>query len=211
MIAKLLIAAPVLGFLMMGSTGALGPRAVPDLPSLPLLPSAETVEEPVLPAPVTISIPAIGVDALVEIRGKTPEGDMEAPHAWENVSWYAPGPAPGERGRAAFAGHLDSTTGPAVFWRMEALAPGDVILVQDAAETFRRFRVTRLEAYDALTAPLQDIFQGGDARELILITCDGQWNDATGNYDRRLVVYASLDDDASSSSSSSAYTTVRSS
>ena len=33
-----------------------------------------------------------------------------------DVAWYKPGPAPGEAGDAVIDGHLDWTTGRAVFW-----------------------------------------------------------------------------------------------
>jgi len=49
---------------------------------------------------------------------------MAVPSVPSHVAWYSPGPAPGEPGDAVIDGHLDWTTGPAVFWNLGKLHAG---------------------------------------------------------------------------------------
>lgn len=113
---------------------------------------------------------------------------MDVPKRWENVAWYKPGYEPGVPGNAVIAGHLDSDTGPAVFWNLKSLTPGDVVsIVNDRGETVR-FAVKTSEVYFADDAPLLRIFGPSDTARLNLITCDGAFDKEARKYDRRLVV-----------------------
>jgi len=57
--------------------------------------------------PVSIQIPAIGVDARVVPVGLGPNRSMEVP-AVDLAGWYEPGPRPGAAGPAVIVGHVDS-------------------------------------------------------------------------------------------------------
>lgn len=145
-------------------------------------------------APATIRIPAIGVDAAVVPVGVTPEGAMEAPEQYHEVGWYAPGPIPGEIGRAVLAGHVDSRTGPAVFYRLDQLQPGDQIAVGfGGGYTERTFTVRESRQLPADGSPAVVVFSPTDKTELILITCSGSFDRTAGRYLERLVVYAEMD------------------
>ena len=64
--------------------------------------------------PVRLEIPAIQVDAFIELVGLTPQDAMDVPKGWMNAGWYHKGFRPGEAGNAVIAGHLDSSTGGGV-------------------------------------------------------------------------------------------------
>lgn len=114
---------------------------------------------------------------------------MDVPKKWEDVAWYKLGPRPGEKGNAAIAGHLDSTTGPAVFWNLKDLQPGDTVAVIDDRGRKIDFKVTKTEIYKADEAPIADIFGPTQATRLNLITCDGTFDRNQKSYDKRLVVF----------------------
>lgn len=80
-------------------------------------PDAGRPEAPV-GIPVRVRIPAIGVDAPMDELGLNPNGSLEVP-PYDRAGWYEGGPKPGERGPAVIAAHVDSTTGPAVFYRLK--------------------------------------------------------------------------------------------
>ncbi len=176
------------------------PRPTPTTPPRPGTPTiARQIPRRPLPtaappsrlgAPVRVQIPAIGVDAAVEEVGLTPDGAMDVPKAYANTAWYTLGPRPGEPGNAVIAGHVDSQTGPAVFWELRQLAPGDAIIVvgDDAVE--RTFVVTAVEVYPRTEAPLRRIFGPTPGAHLNLITCDGVFDQQRREYDKNLVVYA---------------------
>lgn len=141
------------------------------------------------PARFVIDTPAIKVNAPVEYVGLTAERAMEAPKGWWNVGWYELGPKPGEQGNAVIAGHLDSDSGPAVFWQLDKVRVGDEVRVVDVQGSTIRFRVREIQVYYNEDAPLTKIFGRSDRAHLNLITCDGFFDRNAGIYDRRLVVY----------------------
>lgn len=157
-------------------------------------PTPEPTATPELaePARLIINTDDLKVNAAVEHVGKTPEGAMDVPKAWENVAWFEPGYEPGATGNAVMAGHLD-TDDPnnpcAVFCYLNKIDKGDEVAVQDETGKMTRFRVTKVELFDADNAPLYEIFGPSDTAGLNLITCDGAWDQNAQQYDKRLVVF----------------------
>jgi sortase (surface protein transpeptidase) len=138
---------------------------------------------------VRLVIPTIGVDAAVERVGVTPQGSMDVPRDAHDVAWFAPGVAPGQSGDAVMAGHLDWSTGPAVFKDLGRLQPGDQMTVRMPGGRALVFRVYRSAEYPADRPPAYLFVAGGPPR-LTLVTCSGTWNGRM--YNRRLVVDAAL-------------------
>lgn len=159
----------------------------------PVVPQWSVVEAPRW-SPTRLSIPDIGVDARVTDVALTDQGAMEAPVDYGEVGWYRLGAKPGGPGRAVMAGHVDSKSGPAIFYRLRDLAPGAVIVVTlgGNSETLR-YVVQGTATYAEHEAPLDRIFGPSDRSELILITCAGDFDFAVGAYPERLVVYAELE------------------
>lgn len=146
--------------------------------------------------PVRLLIPALGVNAPIEMVGVTSNGDLAAPtqHPWEDVGWYGSGPRPGEQGSAVIDGHLDRPGGyPAVFWRLRYIHVGDGVMVTDADGKSSRFHVTGIAFYPPQDAPIQEIFGNENGTYLNLITCAGDWIPSQHQTSLRLVVYTSLD------------------
>lgn len=143
--------------------------------------------------PVRLEIPAIGVDAIVEQVGRLPNGAMDVPKIAENVAWFDESAIPGQSGKASvIAGHLDSPYGPAVFYKLRMLVPGDEMAVTYANGDRRVFVIETKERYFFDQAPVDKIFGGTPRRTLNLITCDGAWDRGAANYQQRLVVYARM-------------------
>jgi sortase (surface protein transpeptidase) len=174
--------------------GGQSPRAV-RRPSVPPKVARGPLQTPVprgaatSTAPERLKIPALGVDARIEYVGLTPEGNMDVPRDVRDVGWYAPGVRPGQPGDAVIAGHLDWSSGPAVFWRLSWLRAGDIVDVLYADGTNLTFRVQRLASY-AYDQPPPDLFSPDGPTRLSLITCAGSWDGQT--YRQRLVVDAVL-------------------
>ncbi len=140
--------------------------------------------------PVTLFIPRIGVEASILSLGKKASGDMDVPKKPSDVSWYKFGSRPGDIGNAVIAGHLDTAQGkPAIFWRLNELKIGDIVVVQDEKQQSHLFRVREKKVYPYDQAPLQQIFGKSEGAHLNLITCDGTWNVHAGTYTERVVIY----------------------
>ena len=99
---------------------------------------------------------------------------------------------PGQVGSSVIEGHVDSARGPAVFFRLGALHPGNTIEVTLADGVTAVFRVTGVREYAKSRFPARAIYGATDFAALRLITCGGAFDDATGHYLSSTVVYASL-------------------
>lgn len=149
--------------------------------------------------PQRLEIPAIQVDASIEQVGLTSQGAMDVPKGWMNAAWYQLGVRPGEPGNAVIAGHLDSSTGgPAVFWDLNLLQPGDLVHVTYENGERLTFAVETSQIYqhDADTQVIESIFGPGQTADLNLITCMGPWDYGSATYAERLVVFSRLVEDA---------------
>jgi hypothetical protein len=138
-------------------------------------------------------IAAIGVDASIEPVGLDGAGSMAAPSSPQRVGWYQFGPRPGAAGDAVIDGHLDWTSGPAVFWQLHRLVAGDSIVVAPLGGSPISFHVTSVRTYSAIERPPAGLFAASGSPRLSLITCAGAWDATRGMYALRLVVDAVLD------------------
>ena len=150
-----------------------------------------TVPEPVHGSPDRIMIDSIGVDAPVVDLQRADDQTLEVP-GWDDAGWWDRGPEPGERGPAVIAGHVDSKAGPAVFYRLRDVQPGDPIRVLlDDGRTVT-YLVDRTERFAKDAFPSLDVYGLTDGAELRLITCDGDFDRSVGHYEDNLVVFATL-------------------
>jgi hypothetical protein len=140
-------------------------------------------------APTRLEIPAIGVDTTVSPLGRNPNGTAQVPSTANYAGWYDLGPRPGEIGPAVILGHVDSVSGPGVFFRLKSLLPGDIITVVSGKQTYR-FEVSRLLTYPKSDFPTEAVFGTTPDSELRLITCTGAFDTATGHYVDNVVVFA---------------------
>jgi sortase (surface protein transpeptidase) len=145
-----------------------------------------------LAPPARLQIPAIAVSTPLVRLGRLRDGSIEVPHDWNTAGWYDQGPRPGQPGPAVILGHVDSKTGPAVFYRLRALRPRDIIRVGLTDGRILIFRVQRLERYPKDKFPTQAVYFPTLDRELRLITCGGEFDSAAGSYRDNIVVYATL-------------------
>jgi sortase (surface protein transpeptidase) len=184
-----------------GPTAAAGSAAgsfdVPGVP--PRAPGFEVGDLPGRPAapgsgspPVRLAIPAIGVATPLVRLGLEADGGMQVPADFGRAGWFTEGPAPGQVGPSVIAGHVDSRTGPAVFYRLRELRPGQAILVERADGSRLRFVVEQARSYPKEEFPTAAVFGPVPEAALRLITCAGDFDRARGSYRDNLVVFARL-------------------
>jgi len=140
--------------------------------------------------PVALTIPAIGVRTPLERLGRTPQGSLQVPVSTTVAGWYTGSPRPGEIGSSVIAGHIDSTQGPGVFFRLRLLRPGDLVYVRRSGGTLVVFRVYAEHMYPKSGFPTERVYGPTPDAELHLITCGGVFDQATGSYLSNVVVYA---------------------
>ena len=87
---------------------------------------------------------------------------------------------------------LTPRTGPAVFYRLRELRPGQAVLVERADGTRLRFVVEEARSYPKAGFLTADVFGPVSSAELRLITCAGDFDRARGSYRDNLVLFAHL-------------------
>ena len=157
------------------------------------LPLATAGKAPRVAKPVWVSIPAIGIKKTSLIHlGLTKSGALQVPGTTTVAGWFTGGPRPGAVGSAVIAGHVDSKTGPGIFFWLRALKPGDKIYVGRADETMAVFAVTRVHQYAKDKFPTDAVYGAVPDPELRLITCGGIFDRSIGSYLSNIVVFARL-------------------
>lgn len=141
--------------------------------------------------PVEIRIPAIGVDSRLVDLGIGKDGTMQVPTNPSRAGWLTAAPAPGQRGPAVIAGHVDTHEGPAVFHRLRDLRPGDAVDVVRRDGTVVSFTVRSLEHYAKDRFPTARVYGPAPGPVLRLITCSGEIDPVSGHYTDNTVVFAS--------------------
>lgn len=144
--------------------------------------------------PVSIQIPAISVSAPLMELGQNSDGSLQTPPlANLNLAgWYKYSSAPGQKGPAVIAGHIDSTAGQAVFYRIRYLTNGERIDVTLANKQVAIFAVDGLQQTAKTSFPTNEVYGPTPGSTLRLITCGGTFDYATGHYLSNVIVYAHL-------------------
>jgi sortase (surface protein transpeptidase) len=145
--------------------------------------------------PVSLKIPAIGVDTPLMSLGLNPDRTIALPPVKGDApaGWYKYLATPGEPGPAVILGHVDSAKdGPAVFYRLRELRPGDQISVTRTDGSIARFTVRSLAQYAKNHFPTDAVYGPVPDAELRLVTCGGSFDPVRRHYRDNIVVYAAL-------------------
>lgn len=150
------------------------------------------VEDPEAAPPRHLRIKAAGVDTPLINLDRLRDGSLEVPEDFDVAGWYREGVAPGDRGPAVLVGHVDSYTGPAVFYGVKDLRKDDEIVVTRTDGSKVRFAVYDRETVQKDDFPTAKVYGDTDGAELRLVTCGGPFDAASGHYRDNVVVYAKL-------------------
>ncbi|MBA3450609.1 MAG: class F sortase [Chloroflexia bacterium] len=183
------------------TTGARRPGPIVVSSARVRVPDADAEPRPEGFAPVEMQVESVGLDAPIELGGIV-DGAMQDPTGPWVVAWYDGLGKVGEGNNVVMAGHVDyyntgpnGTAGPAVFYDVPNLAPGDVIrLLGENGETIE-YAVEWTEEFNVATELTPEVIQndivGNTGKEsLTLITCGGEFDAATGEYLKRWVLRA---------------------
>ncbi len=144
--------------------------------------------------PMRVIIPAIGVNSPVMIVGQNNDGTVQTPPLGDHnlAGWYDHSVTPGQRGSSVIVGHVDSYTGPSVFFDLKNLRPGDAVEVQLADGRTAVFTVDGTQVTSKTSFPTQAVYGDPGFPSLRLVTCGGPFDYATGHYLDNIIVYADI-------------------
>jgi len=163
-------------------------------PTGPIVAVSQSAAPKPAAAPVSLTIPLIGVQTNLMTLGLGRDGTLQVPppNMVSVAGWYTGSPRPGAIGSSIIVGHIDGDAGnvKGVFFRLRQLSAGDKIYVKRADGTLVEFRVTSIQQYPKDHFPTEAVYGPVPDPELRLITCGGAFDPATGHYVLNLVVYA---------------------
>jgi len=144
------------------------------------------------PDPIRVRIPAIEVDSSTIPLGLRDDGSIEVPQDFAQTGWWKDGPEPGEAGPSVVLGHIDSTDGPAVFYRLRDLEAGDEIHIDREDDTTVTYVVERAEQHAKDAFPTDDVYGSTSDAVLRLVTCGGEFDSDARSYIDNYIVFASI-------------------
>ena len=141
-------------------------------------------------APIGLTVERAGIDAGIEAL-RVVDGAMQDRSGPWVVGWYENLGSLGRAGNIVMAGHIDYwNVGPAVFYNLAALQPGDPIVVSGDDGLAYPFSVEWVQQFDSTALPLEEVAGPTEGQALTLITCGGAFDYASGHYLQRTVVRA---------------------
>jgi sortase (surface protein transpeptidase) len=183
------------------ATSALSPAHAAPLPPRPV-PIPAPTGRTVLPAslatgqqaarPTWLSIPSLGIRTKLIHLGVNRDGTLHVPSSTTVAGWYTGSPRPGTVGSAVIAGHVDSRTGPGIFFWLRTLHRGDRIYVGRADGTMAVFTVTKVRKFAKDDFPTAAVYGPVPDSELRVITCGGIFDRSLRSYLSNVVVFARL-------------------
>ena len=147
---------------------------------------------PLIPAraspPVSVTVPAIGLSARVVPVGVDAAGRLQIPVP-SLAGWYERGPSPGAQGAAVLVGHVDNYQGPAVFYRLTGVRPGDRVQIVRADGSRANFVISKVTTVKKMSFPTQEVFGPTTHAAIRLITCTGPFDTTTHSYVDSLIAW----------------------
>lgn len=142
--------------------------------------------------PVGVSLPGLEVvDAEVVEVGLDDDRAVEIPEDVQEIGWYGKGPRPGEDGNAFMTSHIDSRTqGRGVLFDLRRSEPGDPVIVTHEDGTTSEWEVVARERIQKGSYPMDQVFRFDGSPGLVIDTCGGSFNEATGSYEQIDIIYA---------------------
>lgn len=140
--------------------------------------------------PVRVRIPDIDVDAEVIDLGLNPDGTLEVPEDFDQTGWYTGRSVPGNVGPSVVVGHVDSKTGPEVFYRLRDLEVGHTVEIHRSDGFVALFRVSDTTIFGKDEFPTNRVYGATAEPTLRLVTCGGEFDRSVRSYKGNLIVYA---------------------
>ncbi|WP_030969545.1 MULTISPECIES: class F sortase [unclassified Streptomyces] len=179
------------------SVAAPAPAAAPPAPPAPSAAASPSPTGLFMPRsnPTKLQIPSIAVKAPFTPLTIGASGHLNAPPPNDTnlVGWYKGGVTPGERGAAIVAGHVDTTTGPAVFLQLQFVKQGATVDITRADGSVATFKVDSVEKFSKANFPNDLVYADTPNAQLRLITCGGTYDRKAKDYKDNVVVFAHLD------------------
>jgi hypothetical protein len=180
-------AAPAaVGGVPVSSVPAAGPSAVGTPDTVPVPVPVRVAE------PVRVAVPDAGVTAEVVPVGVEPSGALHLPDDPRVAGWWSSGAVPGAgEGSTVLAAHVDAAgVGAGPMSRVLRVPVGTPVEVTTADGGLVHYAVVERRSYAKADGLPAELFRADGPPRLVLITCGGAFDAASGRYADNVVVVA---------------------
>jgi sortase (surface protein transpeptidase) len=145
--------------------------------------------------PRYLRVPRLSIDARIYGSSTLARKDMKPPLNVYDVNWFEGSSMPGNPGAMMLGGYVMGPTKSGVFYRLGALKEGDQLEVEAGSGKRFVYRVVKLETYESEGIDMETFKSPavGDKPGLNLVTFTDQYNEQSGQYKKRLIVFTVLD------------------
>lgn len=143
--------------------------------------------------PKFIRLPSIETEGYIQNVGVDQNTQVGVPDNVHIAGWFVDTVLPGEKGLSIIDGHVTGRTTDGIFIRIEQLAAGDQFSVEygdGRLKNFEVLEVTKIE--EAKSAGVLFSQNPKVSNQLNLITCGGEFNTQTNQYEDRVIVSSKL-------------------
>jgi hypothetical protein len=142
-----------------------------------------------IPAGSRLRLSRLDLDAPITHVGVM-DNVMQIPRDPQLLGWWTGGAAPGDaQGTTVIVGHINFAGVDGALAVLPQARPGDTVVLSEAHHDLR-YRVFAIRSYPKSVGLPTDVFTRAGSPRLALITCGGEFNAATGNYEDNIVAYA---------------------
>jgi LPXTG-site transpeptidase (sortase) family protein len=142
--------------------------------------------------PRTITIDSIDVYARVIRVGIDSTNEIQAPRSIYNAGWYEGSNKPNEPGAVFIDGHVSGPTKKGIFYNLKKVAIGDTVTIEVGSGEKYTYKVEEKEFVKPQDFDINKALRSynPDKQGLNIMTCTGEYNQNSKEYEERLVVYA---------------------
>jgi LPXTG-site transpeptidase (sortase) family protein len=143
--------------------------------------------------PRKIEIPSLNVSGCIQQVGVDENNNIAVPTNIHVAGWFVDSVLPGEAGVSIIDGHVQGRYEEAIFKQLVNLKAGDQIIIEYGNRDIRTFEVVSNSNHTIEQTASEQFIQLEDVdKQLTLITCGGNYDQALGEFDERIVVRSKL-------------------
>lgn len=143
--------------------------------------------------PRVISLPSVGAEGCIMRVGIDQKGAIAVPNNIHLAGWYTNSVLPGEKGLSIIDGHVSGKYNPGIFKNLIGTKPGDQFQIEFGNGSIKKYEIISVNSYtpEETTKKMYETIEGIDS-QLNLITCGGDFNSGSNQYEKRILVTSKL-------------------
>ena len=141
--------------------------------------------------PKYITLPSIEAEGFIQKVGVDQNSEVAVPTNIHVAGWFVQSAKPGDKGLSIIDGHVNGRSQDGIFKQLSLLGPDDTFTIERGDGSVLEYRVRQVSNVSVDEAPTVLFSQlVGVSEQLNLITCGGEFDAASRQYDQRVIVNA---------------------